>query len=156
MKQPKYRYTTGTNSYVYKFISVGPKGKIKKIVIYSKTSSKDVYNLAFGDYVECDDDLDDLSVSNNRDTQKVLATVASTLFYFLRKHPAAWVFAKGSSEARTRLYRMGISANIKKVSVEFTILGYHETEGWENFVSGRAYESFMITKKLKPVYNEKS
>ncbi|WP_255721239.1 hypothetical protein [Dyadobacter sp. CY261] len=32
LKQPKYRYTTGTNRFVYKFASMGPEGKIRKLV----------------------------------------------------------------------------------------------------------------------------
>ncbi|SDD50963.1 hypothetical protein SAMN04487996_101198 [Dyadobacter soli] len=147
MKQPKYRYTTGLSSLVYKFTSIGPKGNVKKIVIYSPTQSPSIYNLAFGNYIECDDDLDDLTVSDNGDTQKVLATVVSTLQFFLKKHPKAWVFAKGSTKSRTRLYRMGISRSLAAILKNFVILGYVEMEGWESFALNRDYESFMITQK---------
>ncbi|WP_143061657.1 DUF6934 family protein [Dyadobacter sp. SG02] len=48
LKEPKYRYKTRLDSLVYKFTSVGLKGEIKKIVIYSLTQTAGVYNLAFG------------------------------------------------------------------------------------------------------------
>lgn len=147
MKQPRYRYTTGTNRFIYRFTSIGPRGKIKKIVIYSKTEFENIYNLAFGNYIECDDDLDDLSVSNNHDTQKILATVASTVLDFIRTHPGAWVAAEGSTKARTRLYQIGISQNLVDITDEFAIFGYHILSDWEPFTRNKKYERFLITRK---------
>jgi hypothetical protein len=147
LKHPKYSYTTGTNGYVYRFTSVGPKGEIKKIVIYSKTQSENIYNLAFGNYTECDDDLDDLSVSNNHDTQKILATVASTLLNFMRNHRNAWVAAEGSTAARTRLYQIGISQNLMDIPEDFAIFGYNIFSRWEPFSKNKKYERFLITRK---------
>ena len=34
---------------VYEFVSEGPKGRIAKIVKYTKISTNDMYNLGFGD-----------------------------------------------------------------------------------------------------------
>lgn len=155
MKKPEYRYTTGTNRYVYKFTSVGPRGDIKKIVIYSKTQSENIYNLAFGNYIKCDDDLDDLSVSNNHDTQKILATVASTLLHFMRNHPKAWVAAEGSTKARTRLYQIGISQNLADMPDEFVIFGYDNLIGWEPFTKNKKYTRFLITRKQNLQHYEK-
>lgn len=52
-------------------------------------------------------EIDDLSVSNNQDTKKVLATVAKTVVDFIEQHPKAIVM-EGSTPARTRPYQMGI------------------------------------------------
>jgi hypothetical protein len=147
LKKPEYQYTTGTNRFVYKFTSVGPRGEIKKIVIYSNTQFENIYNLAFGNYMDCDDDLDDLSVSNNHDTEKVLATVASTLVHFIRNHPKAWVAAEGSTKARTRLYQIGISQNLMDMPDEFAIFGYNSLGNWEPFTRNRKYVRFLVTRK---------
>jgi hypothetical protein len=112
MKLPRYEYLTEGNAELYKFTSVGPNGEIKKLVVYSPMLEKDVYNLAFGDYDETTDSIDDKVVTNNDDSQKVLATVASTLYVFTEKHPNVWIYAAGSTEARTRLYRIGITNNL--------------------------------------------
>jgi hypothetical protein len=63
-----------------------------------------------------------LSISNNGDSPKVLATVASTVYAFLERYPDAYVFATGSTNSRTRLYRMGISANYLEIRKDFNIL----------------------------------
>lgn len=117
------------------------------MVLYTDLGTETLFNLAFGDYDDYTGDLDDLSISDNKDTQQVLATVASTLVVFLEKHPTAWVVAEGSTKARTRLYRMGISKHLKEISKEFAIFGYLISKGWEPFASDKNYKRFMITNK---------
>ena len=85
MKLPRYEYTTEGQATVFLFTSEGPKGKVKKLVAYSEMLEKDVYNLAFGDYNEESGMIDDRTITNNEDSQKVLATVASTLYNFTEK-----------------------------------------------------------------------
>ena len=107
MNYPRYEYETEDSLLYYEFISEGPKGSIKKVVEYSKTSVENVYNLAFGDYDEENGEIDDKSVTNNGDSQKVLSTVASTVYAFTGKYPQAWIYATGSTNVRIRLYRWG-------------------------------------------------
>ena len=68
-------------------------------------------------------ELDDLAVSNNSDTEKVLATVVSALYAFFDKHPEAFVYATGSTLARTRLYRLGISKYFEELAADFQLYG---------------------------------
>lgn len=124
MKKEKYHYKTEGLFEYFEFYSEGSKGVIKKVVEYQKTMQDGVYNLAFGDYNEDAKGIDDLSVTNNGDSLKVLATVASTVYAFTEKHPNAWIIATGSTLARTRLYRMGITNNFAEISEDFTIFGY--------------------------------
>ena len=49
MKYEKYQLESDKKLLVFEFVSVGPKGRIKKIVQYSETNLKDYYNLGFGD-----------------------------------------------------------------------------------------------------------
>lgn len=150
MKYPKYSYTSEDQLLFYEFSSVGPKGKIKKVVEYSATTIENVYNLAFGDYNEQLDSIDDKSITNNGDSQKVLATVASTVYAFTGKYLNAWVHVTGSTAVRTRLYRMGITNNLTEISKDFYIYDLMNDK-WEKFIVGEDYEAFLVTRKNKNI-----
>jgi hypothetical protein len=107
LKKPRYQYKTEGQLEFFEFYSEGPKGIIKKVVEYQRTSNNNIYNLAFGDYDEKVKGINDLSITNNGDSLKVLATVASTVYAFTDRHPKSWIIATGSTSVRTRLYRMG-------------------------------------------------
>ncbi len=147
MNKPKYLYKSEEFLKIYEFVSEGPKGKIKKMVQFSETGTKDVYNLAFGDFDEESNTIDDFSVSNNGDSLKVLATVASTIYAFTEKYPNSWIFASGSTAVRTRLYRMGITNNLAEIKEDFNVYGLTEKGEWEDFIIGEDYDAFLICKK---------
>jgi ribonucleotide monophosphatase NagD (HAD superfamily) len=147
MKHSKYNYRSENLFLLYEFLSEGPKGLIKKMVEYSETATENVYNLGFGDFEEKTGEINDLSVTNNGDSLKVLATVASTVYAFTEKYPKAWILATGSTAVRTRLYRMGITNNLEEIKEDFIVLGYTKDEQWEEFVIGEDYEAFLLTKK---------
>ena len=148
MDKPKYIYQSEQSLMVFEFFSEGPKGRIKKMVQYSVTGTEDVYNLAFEDYDEETKKVNDVAITNNGDSPKVLATVASTVYAFTEKYPNAWIFATGSTEVRTRLYRMGISNNIEEIKEDFDVYGLTIENGvWVKFVIGDDYEAFLITKR---------
>lgn len=130
---------------MYEFYSEGPRGRIKKVVLYTEIG-KNLFNLGFGDWNEERQELDDSSRSNNNDRDKVLATVAFTTLDFIGKHPNANIFVEGSTSARTRLYQMGISYNFLEINDTFEIKGFVK-EDWEVFQNGRNYEAFLIIKK---------
>lgn len=147
MNKPKYLYKTEDKFTIFEFISVGPKGSIKKMVEYTETATKDVYNLGFGDYDEITNSINDLSVTNNGDSLKVLATVASTVYAFFEKHPNSFILATGSTNVRTMLYRMGIANNLAEITADFVVYGFSDKGNWEGFKFGQDYEAFLITKK---------
>jgi len=148
MDKPKYLYKSEEFLRVYEFISEGPKGRILKRVQYSDTGTENVYNLAFGDFNDETKEINDFSVTNNGDSLKVLATVASTVYAFTEKYPKAVIFATGSTAVRTRLYRMGITNNLAEIKEDFIVFGLTIAENkWEEFVIGDDYEAFLITKK---------
>jgi ribonucleotide monophosphatase NagD (HAD superfamily) len=117
------------------------------MVEYTETATAGVYNLAFGDYDELTKSINDLSVTNNGDSLKVLATVASTIYAFFNKYPEAYIVASGSTNVRTRLYRMGITNNLAEIKVDFVVYGFTEKGTWDEFEIGEDYEAFLITKK---------
>jgi len=118
------------------------------MVEYTETGQKNVFNLGFGDYDKTTGAIDDLSITDNGDSLKVLATVASTVYAFTDKYPESWIFATGSTSARTRLYRMGITNNIADIQTDFMVFGLRRVDNeWEEFIVGEDYDAFLITKK---------
>ncbi|MCG8386807.1 MAG: hypothetical protein MJA30_14755, partial [Cytophagales bacterium] len=131
---------------VFEFVSEGPKGRIPKIVQYFPTNYKDVYHLGFGDKNLVTGSIDDTVVSNNNDSEKVLATVIATLYAFTDKHKDAFVYATGSTNSRTRLYRMGISKYLNEALKDFEIYGELE-DSWELFKLGKDYNGFLVKRR---------
>jgi hypothetical protein len=82
MHLPHYELTTGASKSIFEFTSVGPKGDIPKIIVFSKISRNNFYNLAFGDFDVLTENINDKIVSNNGDSEKVLATVIQALYIF--------------------------------------------------------------------------
>lgn len=74
----------------------------------------------------------------------MLATVAATLYAFIDTHPGATVIATGSTEARTRLYRMGIANNLEQTERDFEILGLNADIEWEPFRRNVTYGAFLV------------
>ncbi len=148
MNRSKYLYKSEEFLRIYEFVSEGSKGNIKKIVQYTNTGTENVYNLAFGDYDEISHTISDITITNNGDSLKVLATVASTVYAFTQKYPKDLIFVTGSTSVRTRLYRMGITNNLSEIKEDFKIYGLTIKENkWEEFIIGEDYEAFLITKK---------
>ena len=89
---------------VFLFFSEGKNGNTPKVIAYQYISDL-VYNLAFGDLNIKTGELDDLSISNNGDIIKIMATVIKTLSVFFKKHPKVNVVFKGSDDLRIKLYQ---------------------------------------------------
>ena len=49
MKLPRYQLKAEKSLMVFEFVSEGPKGQIPKLVKFSETNLKGLFNLAFGD-----------------------------------------------------------------------------------------------------------
>jgi len=143
MKLPKYPLASSNKLMTFEFISEGKNGLIHKLVQYQPTNLKDVYNLAFGDKDHTTGDIDDSVISNNGDSEKVLATVVATVYAFTDKYPNTWIYATGSTKSRTRLYRMGIAKFLSEVKEDFEVLGERNGE-WETFKKTVEYEGFLV------------
>ena len=85
MNLPKYQLRAENSLILFEFTSIGNKGSIIKLIKFSETHLKDFYNLGFGDKNSETGDIDDLVVSNNGDSEKVLATVVSAVYAFTDK-----------------------------------------------------------------------
>jgi hypothetical protein len=146
MNIDRYQLKAGKNLVSFEFISIGPKGRIPKLIYFKPTDDPGVHNLAFGDKDLKTGRLDDLVVSDNGDSVRILATVVGAVYAFTDKYPNVWVFATGSTAARNRLYRMGVSKYFEKANDDFYILG-ESNNAWEPFVVGKDYEAFVVKRK---------
>lgn len=147
MQLPRYDHYTDDSKTVFEFISEGPKGCIRKLVEYTYAGVGEIYNLGFGDITESNKEVDDVIVSNNGDMAKVLATVAASIDEFTENYPFAAVFAVGSSQSRTRLYRIGINRHLHEIRDKFVIFGHCKVNFWEEFEKGKDYQAFFISRK---------
>lgn len=145
MKRPKYQLKSTRDFTIFKFTSIGKNGIIEKIIHFEETQIEGVFNLGFGDLLP-NDDYDDYIVTSNGDTEKVLATVASAVFLFTKNNKNIWIYAKGSTPARTRLYRMGINKYYDEISAHFEIYGLLNEE-WLIFDKQSNYEAFLVKRK---------
>jgi hypothetical protein len=148
MKLPRYELKAEKSLMVFEFISEGPRGQIPKLVKFSETNLKGLYNLAFGDKNQGSSDINDLAISNNGDSEKVLATVVATVYAFTDKYSDYWIYATGSTKARTRLYRMGITKYFDEIKKDFDLYGLKDNE-WEDFEKEIAYEAFLAKRKKR-------
>jgi len=146
MKLPRYELKAEKSLMVFEFTSEGPKGQIPKLIKFSETTLKGFYNLAFGDKNLETGDIDDKVVSNNGDSEQVLATVVSAVYSFTEEENEAWVYATGSTKSRTRLYRMGITKYFDEVKEDFSVFGLREGE-WEEFTKEIDYTAFVVKRK---------
>jgi len=146
----RYKYEVGASCQQYDFYSEGPKGSIRKAILYTFIGTwdgNDYYNLGFGDYNEEGKTINDLSVSNNDDRDKILATVAITTLEFTSHFPGCKIVAAGSTAARTRLYQMGIAKYYQEISEMFDIQGLTKDSGWQSFRSGENYLALLVCRK---------
>ncbi len=148
MKVEKYHLKSDNTLTYFEFISVGSKGAIRKIIEFQATSSSGLYNLAFGDKNPETGELDDLAISNNGDTQKVLGTVVAALYAFFDRNPKAIVYATGSTPVRTRLYRMGITKFYDEIQNDFYLYGRIGDKLYV-FETGIEYEGFIAQRKFE-------
>ena len=146
MKLDRYELQAGSNLTTFEFISEGRKGKIVKLIQFQPMNLEGIFNLAFGDKILETDGLDDLNVTDNGDAEKVLATVVAAVYAFAENHPDAWVYATGSTSARTRLYRMGINKHFVTVRTDFDLMGETQNE-WEWYEQGKDYQAFAARRK---------
>ena len=148
MNLEKYEIIQGPGDSYYEFYSEGPKGRIKKIVRFTLLSEYEdnFYNLFLGDWLESEGRASDTSVSDNKDPEKILATVASIVVHFMASKPQAAIFAQGSTPSRTRLYQIGITAYIREIDKDFDIHGFREDK-WERFQKNKRYEAFLLRRK---------
>jgi hypothetical protein len=134
---------------LFEFVSEGKNGKIPKVVRYSPTNLKDMYNLGFGDKDVLTGKVSDSIITDNGDSEKVLATVGATVYAFTANNPSAFIAIAGNSEARTRLYRIAITKYLDNISEDYNVFGLPVGGGfWQVFKPNGNYKAFLLRRKL--------
>lgn len=158
MKFEKYNdVISSSDKLEFQFKSKGPKGEIKKVVQFTKTQNGDIYNLAFGNLNE-DNSVDDETTNDNKDRNKILATIAAIVYEFTAYYPDKMIFFCGTTPERTRLYRMALTINLEELKKDFKIYGV--LKGIDSFVKvgfrkGIDYFGFIVKRKSLNLQYEK-
>ena len=147
MKYEIYDDLKVTDDYtLFDFLSVGRNGFIPKRIEFTPTEIANIVNLAFGD-VDEEGEINDYSISDNGDRNKILATVAFATDLYLTKYPERWVYFKGSTQERTRLYRMAIGLNLNELASKFDIYA-EQSDGFVPFEKNMEVKGLLIRKKM--------
>lgn len=132
----------------FKFESVGPKGTIKKVARYNlqNDGNQTFFELMLGDRTNKTKDFDIEVVSDNKDRDKILTTVAATIVEFTKNFPDLAIIATGNTSAKTRLYQMLISTNLDTIKTTFNVYGSCKGT-WEPFKKNVKYDAFAVQRK---------
>lgn len=128
----------------YEFTSVGPKGLIRKTILFTLVGYN-YYNLSFGEIDKETGKISDNVNSGNNDHEMILTTVAAVVQSFTAQHPEAFIYAEGRTPARTRLYRICITKYWNDISNQFDIFGLQNGR-WQEFTQNHSYNAFLGTK----------
>lgn len=142
MENPTYPFEILENGRFFKFESVSSGRTIQKIVEFRELEIPDIYNLALVDVNESGK-FDDMSVSNNKDMGKVIATVIRVIQIFLLFKPTAKILFMGNTASRTRLYRGIINKYLARMEQIYEIHGIINRRN-EPFEGHKNYDAFLI------------
>ncbi|MCF2506247.1 hypothetical protein L0663_22830 [Dyadobacter sp. CY107] len=104
LKHKFYPYRASEDALSFTFKSISEERVVPKKAEFT-VMSENVYNFAFGD-LDDKGEIDDLAITNNKDTHLVFATVIQILLDFLDNNESKLVYFKGSTPARTRMYQI--------------------------------------------------
>jgi hypothetical protein len=146
MNLPQYSVQVDPTFHRYQFTSVGPRGSIVKVIQFSKLADNPlVYNLALGDFNSITGKIDDDIISDNKDRDKILATVGFVVIDFCNHMPGAIVLAKGNTSVKRRLYQMQVASHFLEIQKSFYVYGIVENgEDIEFFEKNRIYEAILV------------
>ncbi len=144
LNKPFYPYELSEDALRFDFFSISDSKKIHKVVQYSQVPDNDsIFQLSFGD-LKSNNTLDFLTVSDNNDMNLILGTVVQTIFKFFERKPDKTIVFIGSTESRTRLYRIIINKLLDQMELYFNIIGIKEDGSQESFVKNQQYLAFLI------------
>lgn len=110
---------------------------------------ENTYNLALGTIY--DKGVDFESTTNNGDRNKILATVARTVYLFFEKYPDKIIYLTGSDHRRNLLYQRAIAYAYDELTIIYEIYGSTSKEGeetnFEPFDKTQPYSAFVIKKR---------
>jgi hypothetical protein len=145
MEKPFYDLESSTDGHFYFFKSNGEKPVNKAIIFIPLDDISNVVELVFGD-VKTDNTIDFYSVSENNDLIEIISTVIESLKLYLDRFSDKTVYFRGSTPARTRLYRAAIAKSLNKSELIYEIFGIMENQQTEVFNKNHTYLGYLIRK----------
>jgi hypothetical protein len=151
MSTEPYKYTQA-DTIRYTFASEGKNGVIVKLVEFSQTSQKGIFNFGFGD-LNNDGFVDDTANSNNGDLTRVLSTVIHILVDFTNQYKEYKIVFTGSTLQRTMIYQQILNRHYLKFSKVFIITGLTQMDSEKYFEEDfnpdapNTYIAFFIKRK---------
>jgi hypothetical protein len=139
-----YELSNSPDLHVFTFFSEGEKGRIQKVIIYS-IIQENLYNLAFGDFVN--GELDDAVISNNADLVKVMNTVVKSVYLFIEEYPDRAIYIEPVDRKRSVLYHAIFSRRYDEITAIFEVTALNEKKQWVPFESGKSYLAFQVERK---------
>jgi len=129
-------------------LSIGKSGRFLKLIVFRPTEYDNIFNLAFGDINE-NGLLDDNSITDNGDRNRILATVASAVERYTKRYPERMIYFRGSTKARTRLYRMAIGLNLEELSLIYEIYAHIDSQDqFPIFQKNMDLSAFLVKRKV--------
>jgi hypothetical protein len=128
----------------YFFDSIGPKGKISKVVELTH-QGKNHYSLALGNLND-DGTIDDIKASNNSDMRLIIETVGYCVEDFFESYPNAIVSIEGNTTAKMYLYHKLITRYLELISPKYEVLGFFNQK-LEPFQKDKIYSDIVVSLK---------
>ena len=148
MHLPSYQILeTADDSSQYKFVSIGPRGEIPKVVVFElMLADENIYNVALLDVLS--DGASDINVSNSGDMRVILATVMRILTDYVVAFPERKIFLIGSDEEGKRMsvYHRAIREYYSVLQEIFVIEGFINERVKEPFNPLNSYQAFLVKK----------
>ena len=141
-----YDIVANDTNFTYESYSIGKKGIICKIVRFVRLRDTNYFRFGFADFDEQTGQLNDKVISNNGDTILILGTLGIIIDDFVNKFPDAWIYAKGNTNSRTRLYRIILSQNLQMIEQKYQLFGMYKGV-WKPYIPNQPYSEFILNKK---------
>ena len=156
MNLERYEYQIKPTYKEYIFFSEGPKGRIRKVVCFVLFNHMPPsYSLILGDWNNEGHCIEHRVVINNRDTEKVLATVWAIIVEFTDIFGDVVINIEGNSDARKRLYQMCMNKFFHEIEKIFHVYGVIGDQ-YEAFQKNVQYEALLITRAESQILEEQT
>ncbi|MBK8565093.1 MAG: hypothetical protein IPN76_17585 [Saprospiraceae bacterium] len=143
-KRNGYEFTFNEERIWFEFDSLGPKGRIRKIVEFYDV--KFAFNLAFGD-MAADGEFDDENITDNGDIRAVIQTIANIIHHFCESHPGRKIYIEPVDSKRKALYNRIFKEKFEEIEPEFRVFGIDLGPlASEDYRSTKTYDAFLIEK----------
>jgi hypothetical protein len=133
-----------------RFFSEGPNGRFELRTFITRVKHdprQELFNVGFGVWDQEEQNINDKFTTRNADMHRILSTIAIIALDFLRRNPFAYLYAEGSTAARTRLYQLEISKILDEMPDDLQLYGLIKEDdiGFVKFSRGINFDGFLLS-----------